>query len=62
MAKYFKVVEIDEEEFNKNAGGVLDCSQIVSPVTDIMGYLEAVFVAVDEEQENEIQIPLDCFE
>lgn len=61
MAKYFKVVEIDEEEFNKNTGDVLDCSQIVSPVTDVMGCLEAVFVAIDEEQEDEIQIPLDCF-
>ena len=62
MAKYFKVVEIDEEEFDKNVGGVLDCSQIVAPVTDVMGYLEAVFVAIDEEQEDEIHIPLDCFE
>lgn len=62
MAKYFKVVEIDEKEFNKNADCVLDCSQIVAPVTDVMGYLEAVFVAVDEGQGDEIQIPLECFE
>ncbi len=56
MAKYFKVVEIDEEEFNKATGEELDCCQVSIPTSD------GVFVGVDEEQEDEIQIPLDCFE
>jgi hypothetical protein len=56
MAKYFKVVEIDEEEFINATGEELDCCQVSIPAS------EGVFVGVDEEQEDEISIPLDCFE
>ena len=56
MAKYFKVVEISEEEFINVTGERLDCCQVSIPTS------EGVFVGVDEEQEDEISIPLDCFE
>lgn len=56
MAKYFKVVEISEEEFINATGEELDCCQTSIPTR------EGVFVGVDEEQEDEMQIPLDCFE
>ena len=56
MAKYFKVVEISEEEFINVTGEGLDCCQVSIPTS------EGVFVGVDEEQEDEISIPLDCFE
>ena len=56
MAKYFKVIEISEEEFIDIAGEDLDCSQLVIPVG------KKVFVAVDENSEYEINIPLDLFE
>ena len=56
MAKYFKVIEISEEEFIKATGEELDCYQVSIPTS------EGVFVGVDEEQEDGIQIPLDCFE
>lgn len=56
MARYFKVVEIDESEFKNETSEELDCSQIVVPVNGI------VYVAVDEYDEGELQIPLDCFE
>lgn len=56
MAKYFKVVEISEEEFINETGEELNCLQSIVPVENV------VFVAIDEEQEDEINIPLDCFE
>ena len=56
MAKYFKMVEIDADEFINATGEDLDCCQLIIPVN------EAVFVAVDEDQEDEIEIPLDCWE
>ena len=46
MAKYFKVVEIDADEFINATGEDLDCCQLIIPVN------EAVFVAVDEDQED----------
>lgn len=55
MAKYFKVVEINKEEFINAIGEDLDCCQM--SVTTSKG----VFVAIDEEQEDEIRVPLDCF-
>ncbi len=55
MAKYFKVVEIEADEFINNTGEDLDCCQVSIPTSD------GVFVAIDEE-EYEISIPLDCFE
>lgn len=56
MTKYFKIVEISEEEFINATGTELNCCQVSIPTSD------GVFVAVDEEQEEEISIPLDCFE
>ncbi len=56
MDKYFKVVEISEEEFINATGEELDCCQVSIPTS------EGVFVGVDEEREYEISIPLDCFE
>ena len=56
MAKYFKVVEINEDEFIQETGEELDCCQVSIPTSD------GVFVGVDEKQEDEISIPLDCFE
>lgn len=56
MAKYFKVVEIDADEFIDNTGEDLDCCQLVIPIGN------KVFVAIDEDDQDEIEIPLDCFE
>ena len=56
MAKYFKIVEIKEDVFAKHTGKELDCCQLSVPVG------KAVFVAVDEDQEDEINVPLDMFE
>lgn len=56
MAKYFKIVEIDEETFVDCTGEELDCCQLSVAVG------EAVFVAVDESEEDEITVPIDMFE
>ena len=56
MSKYFKIVEIDADEFINETGEDLDCSQLVIPVD------ETVYVAIDEYDADEINIPLDCFE
>lgn len=56
MAKYFKIVEIDEETFAKNTGAELDCAQVVVSVGN------SVFVAVDDDEEYEIAVPIDAFE
>ena len=56
MAKYFKVVEIEAGEFIDKTGEDLDCCQLVVPVGN------EVFVAIDEYDQDEIEIPLDCFE
>ena len=53
MARYFKIIEIDEEEFKNSTGDELDCSQICVPVD------ECVYVGVDDEDQYEIQVPLD---
>ena len=55
MTRYFKVIEIEADEFTNATGEDLDCCQLVVPTN------EAVFVAVDEDDEYEISIPLDCF-
>lgn len=56
MIRYFKIIEIDAEEFINTTGEYLDCCQLSIPTS------EGVFVGVDEEQEDEISVPLDCFE
>lgn len=56
MAKYFKVVEINADEFTNNTGKDLDCCQLT------ISCEKAVFVAVDEDYEDELEISLDFFE
>lgn len=56
MSRYFKVIEIDADEFISATGEDLDCCLLSVPTN------EGVFVAVDEYEEYEISIPLDCFE
>ena len=57
MAKYFKMVKISKREFVEKTGENLGCyTQSVVPVE------KEIFVAIDEEREYEIQIPLDYFE
>lgn len=55
MARYFKITEIEANDFINATGEDLDCDQLVVPTN------EGVFVAVDENDECEISIPLDCF-
>ena len=55
MARYFKIVEIDEDTFADATGDVCDISQIVV-ITD-----GVVYVGIDE-CEDEMEIPLDCFD
>lgn len=54
MNRYFKIVEIEADEFIDATGEDLDCYQVVVPTS------EGMFVAVDEDHEYEISIPLDC--
>lgn len=56
MARYFKVVEIDCDNFIEATGEDLDCCQLYT-VCDGIGY-----VAVDDTEEDEITVPLDIFE
>lgn len=57
MARYFKVIEIDEKEFGRETMEEIEDNDalIVSVGGDI-------YVAVDEQEEEEITIPLDYFE
>lgn len=56
MARYFKVVEIDEREFGRETMEELEDDELIIQVQN------NVFVAVNEQEETEITIPLDCFE
>lgn len=56
MTRYFKVMEIEADEFTNATGEDLDCCQLVIPVGG------TVFVAFDEDDEHEMEIPLYCFE
>ena len=56
MGKYFKVVEIDEKEFEHETMEELEDDELIVQVQN------NVFVAVNEQEETEITIPLDCFE
>lgn len=56
MARYFKVVEIDEREFGRETMEELEDNELIVSVSG------DVYVAVDEQEEEEITIPLDCFE
>lgn len=54
MARYFKVVEIDHDSFIGAMGEDLDCCQLGANIDGIY------YVAVDDEQEDEININIDC--
>ena len=56
MARYFKVIEIDSDSFIGATGEDLDCCQLIVPAA------EAVFVAVNGYDEDEISVPLECFD
>lgn len=56
MTRYFKVVEIDEKEFESETMEELEDDELIVQVQN------NVFVAVNEQEETEITIPLDCFE
>lgn len=56
MARYFKIVEIDCDSFIEATGDDLDCLQLVVPVGG------EVFVAVDDNDEDELNVPLDSFD
>lgn len=56
MSRYFKLIEIDRDEFINATGEDLDCCQLIVPTN------ECVFVAIDEDEEYEMSIPLDSFD
>ena len=56
MARYFKIAEIDDISFVDVTGDDLIYSQLVVPVSG------EVFVAVDDNYEYELNVPLDCFD
>lgn len=55
MARYFKIMEIDEDTFTRMTGDFLDCNSVVAPVAG------DVYVAVDDTEEHEIAVDLDMF-
>lgn len=52
MTRYFKVVEIDREEFIEASGEDLDCIQMTFPCNGME------YVAVDDNETNEFYVPL----
>lgn len=55
MARYFRIMEIDEDTFMRTTGDFLDCNLVVAPVAG------DVYVAVDDTEEDEIAVDLDMF-
>lgn len=55
MARYFRIVEIDGDDFVHATGEDLDCSQLVVPTS------ESVYAAVDESSEDGLVIALSIF-
>lgn len=56
IPRYFKLVEIGRDEFVEATGEDLDCCQVVSVVDGI------AYVAIDESEEDELQIDLSLLE
>lgn len=54
MARYFKVIEIGRDDFVSKMGCDLDCCQLAENIDGIC------YLAVDDEQEDEINIDIDC--
>lgn len=56
MSRYFKIIEIDADTFSETTGEILDCSQVIAPING------KVYVAVDDQEEYEMNVPLDSFD
>lgn len=56
MARYFQILEIDMDTFIAKTGEDLDCSQLIAPVDGL------VYVGIDEDDEDEMCVSLDCFD
>ena len=56
MAKYFRVVEIGANRFERMTGTYLDCSQMAVLADD-----GNVYDAVDDEVEDQIEVDIDMF-
>lgn len=58
MARYFKMVEISENEYEEETGEVFDdCwCQSINPVNG------AIYIAVDDEEYDEIEINIEAIE
>lgn len=56
IPRYFKLVEIDQDEFVEATGENLDCCQFVVMVNG------TAYAAIDESEEDELQIDLSLFE
>lgn len=57
MARYFKIIEIDRDSFVEATGEDLESySQLIVPVDGL------IYGAVDDNEEDEISIPIDFFE
>lgn len=56
MSRYFKIIEIDGDTFSKTIGEILDCSQVIASING------KVYVAVDDQEEYEMNVPLDSFD
>lgn len=57
MAKYFRIVEIDASTFERMTGSELDCLQVVILADD-----GNVYVAVDEDGQDYIDVDLEMFD
>lgn len=57
MAKYFRITEIDAETFERMTGDELDCLQVVTLADD-----GNVYVAVDEDGQDYIDVDLEMFD
>lgn len=56
MAKYFRIAEIDAATFERMTDEKLDCLQVISRIGD-----GDVFVAVDEDGQDYIDVGLEMF-
>lgn len=57
MAKYFRIAEIDAATFERMTGDELDCSQVAMLADD-----GNVYVAVDEDKQDYIDVGLEMFD
>ena len=57
MAKYFRIAEIDAATFERMTGDELDCPQVAMLADD-----GNVYVAVDEDEQDYIDVGLEMFD